>query len=325
MGIEESSIAELLTRDYGIRPIHIRLLGTFWNTTYKVDSDAGESFVLRIAAPPIKDPATIENEICWLNHVSANSNLLVPGTVSAVNGNWVTQLEIGDESRLCCLFRWIEGEHIGDRWPENALQQIGRVVGTLHELAEHFDPPASMSRPVGICHSDEAEVQRVGNLEWLDWLKANTAVSDDDIRVLSAATETVLSELKSPRMEDQDFGLCHGDLHRGNFIVTPDGIAVIDFDQLGWGFFGVELAWLVSTTVDLCPLPEHGKRKTCLAAYQTARRLPFSSEREFDVRVAFFHLLHFDWLHSLSDPKMRDEHSRTIRTRIDALRDFISK
>jgi len=325
MCIEESAIAELVTRDYGIRPIRIRLLGTFWNTTYKVDSDAGESFVLRIAAPPIKDPATIENEIYWLNHVSANSSLLVPHAVEKTDGRWVAELEVDNDNRLCCLFRWIEGESVSGRWPENSLQQIGRMVGTLHSLSQHFDPPPSMVRPAEIRHSDEAEMQRVRNPEWLDWLIANSDVSRRDLRTLSSATEIVSSELKAPRGDDREFGLCHGDLHRGNFIVTPHGIAVIDFDQLGWGFFVVELAWLVSTTVDLCPLPEHGKRETCLAAYKRIRGLPFTSEREFDVRVAFFHLLHFDWLHSLSDPKMRDEHSRTIRTRIDALRDFISK
>lgn len=325
MCIEESSIAELLTRDYGIRPRRVRLLGTFWNTTYRVDSDAGESFVLRIAAPSIKDPTSIESEICWLNYVTANSDLLVPGGVSAVNGNYVTRIEFDDESRLCCLFRWIEGESIGARWPENALQQVGRIVGTLHDLAEHFDPPPLMVRAPEIRHSDEAELRRVRNPEWMDWLKANSDAMPCDLRTLSSAIEIVSSELKAPRDEGWNSGLCHGDLHPGNFIVTQDGIAVIDFDQLVWGLFEIELSWLMSTTADLCPLPKHGKRDTCLAAYQTVKELPFSSEREFEVRVAFFQLLHFDWLHSLSDPKMRDEHSRTIRTRIDVLRDFVSR
>ena len=325
MCAKESSIAELVNRDYGIAPLRLRLLGSFWNTTYRVDSDAGELFVLRIAAPSIKDPTSIEREICWLNYVTANSDLLVPGAVSAINGNYVTQIGFGDESRLCCLFRWIEGESVGARWPENALQQIGHIVGTLHSLSQQFDPPAFMARPAEIRHSDEAEMQRVRNPEWLDWLKANSDVSRQDLRILSSAIEIVSSELKAPRDEGWNSGLCHGDLHPGNMIVTPEGMAVIDFDQLGWGLFDVELAWLLSTAADLCRLPELGKREACLAAYQRIRSLPFSSKREFAVRIAFFHLLHFDWLHSLSDPKMRDEHSRTIRTRIDVLRDFISE
>jgi Ser/Thr protein kinase RdoA (MazF antagonist) len=321
-------MAELLIGDYGIVPSRLQPLGSFWNTTYRIDSDAGESFVLRIATPSVKNPVSTENEIHWLNYVRTNSDLIVPEAIATLEGNWVTRLKVGNDDRICCLFSWIEGESARTLFYENTLQHIGRIVGTLHNLAQHFDPPASMNRPAEICHSDEAEIQRVRNPEWLDWLKTNPEISTRDIRILSSAIEIVLSELKTPKDGKAKSGLVHGDLHLGNFIVTSDHVAIIDFDQLGWGYFSVELAWLLSTTADILPLPESGRREACLTSYHRVNELPFSSEqelREFEVRIAFFHLLFFDWLHSLSDREVRSEHIKTIRARINVLSDFVSK
>ncbi|MFF2403444.1 phosphotransferase [Streptomyces goshikiensis] len=98
--------------------------------------------------------------------------------------------------------------------------------------------------------------------------------------VLRAVAERIHARGPIP---ERDRGLIHGDLHRENMLLTPNGsIAVIDFDDCGLGAYTLDIATVLSSIHRLCRNDSEAYADFAyrfLTAYEKIRPLPESMDR----------------------------------------------
>jgi Ser/Thr protein kinase RdoA (MazF antagonist) len=204
------------------------------NAVFQVRLAGGARAALRLHRPGYHTPEALESELVWMMDLRTQG-LSVPAPIPAAGGALVVQLA---EGRHVDLIRWVEGEPLGvtgvplDR-PEAELRSMFRALGDsmarMHEAADRFHPPAGFARPVW-----SAQGLLGDNPVWGRFW---------DCIDLDAAARGFLSDLREglDRHLDAiggslDQGLIHADLVRENVLVSPDGVAFIDFDDCGMGY-----------------------------------------------------------------------------------------
>ncbi len=122
-------------------------------------------------------------------------------------------------------------------------------------------------------------------------LQATVLTSDPDdglegvevIRAVGARIRRTLPPTGS------DWGLIHADLHRENLIVTNGGtIAVIDFDDCGYGYYMLDIATVLSSVYRQVvddPAAYRAFAGRYLDGYQQVRPLPQSFDRLDDFLI----------------------------------------
>lgn len=101
-----------------------------------------------------------------------------------------------------------------------------------------------------------------------------------------------------------NFAIIHADLHPGNFLVQDGEVSVIDFDQMGWGHYGFDLAVLMvelnHKSMGYAKLWQDFK-----AGYTQIAAWPFAAERKMNPFVLGVNLAFLDWVYNSSNPAVR--------------------
>src|SRR5689334_9955374 len=93
-------LAERALCDYGIEGARLTLLAHLENTTFRVDTDDGLAYVIRIHRPrggvghPARGEADVRSEMEWLAALRHDTQLAVPEPVRTRDGALLTVAEI---------------------------------------------------------------------------------------------------------------------------------------------------------------------------------------------------------------------------------------
>ncbi|WP_163567333.1 phosphotransferase enzyme family protein [Fodinicola feengrottensis] len=253
-------------------PDSVQLLQYEDNAVYLVVRN-GKSYVLRISVVDGRSPAAQASELEWLLSLAAEKTTVVPTPVATRSSELVvtSALNGSDEPVTSALFEWIPGaapRHFG---PELAAE-LGRVMARLHEHASGYRPSAPFERPAW-GHQEVFDLGATMTSE-LAWSRLTSA----DRSMLREVSKKVRDRM--PTVGD-DWALIHADLHRGNVVVMPTGeVAVIDFDDCGWGHYMLDIATMLSSILRTCldDRDEYARLAAeYLAGYREVRNLPASS------------------------------------------------
>jgi Ser/Thr protein kinase RdoA (MazF antagonist) len=224
-----------LTR-YPIRVRSCTLISHWENTTFRVTSTGGKTFLLRVHRHGYHTKHAILEELQWLEKLSAQGTVKVPAPVRSNDGHLVELIgsPLVTEDRHCCLFQWIDGRFINKSIGVPHLSQLGRVIGELQ----------ASTVEVSVVHRRYWDAEGlVGTHPKFGSIDALEGVSSKSQDIISRARELVLRQLRRfEKSFPEKQGLIHADLHFGNLLMTRDGIAVIDFDDCGFGFHVYDLA-----------------------------------------------------------------------------------
>ncbi len=106
--------------------------------------------------------------------------------------------------------------------------------------------------------------------------------------------------------DSRHYGLIHSDTHPGNMLITNGEIAIIDFNDCGWGHYmfdlGVMLHELLCQTQASMEL-----REAVLAGYEEVAPLPVTNEADLEAFVALRCLASLCWIARSRDPEKRRE------------------
>jgi len=228
------ALADEALKHYARRVDTCRFLGHGENATFQVTADGGRQFLLRIHRNDYHSRQGILEELGWLQELSDDSTLIVPRPIRSKRGQWVECVEtrLVGEARHCTVLEWIEGRFINKSLNPSHMKTLGQCIGRLHKIGLH-------------CRIVE---RRYWNAEGLVGPNA-TLGSLDDLKVSSSDQRTISESrrltFRALKRYESKFpykqGMIHADLHFGNLLLSQGRIAMIDFDDCGFGFHAYDL------------------------------------------------------------------------------------
>ena len=192
------------------------------NAVFEAELKSGARVALRLHRPGYQSRASIEAELVWVSDL-ARAGVPVAAPLPCVNGRMTVRMV----ERLVSAVAWVEGAPlVADRHARMA--EIGALARQLHSNADRLPAPA---RPAWDAEALLGAVPRWGKY----W--ENPALSAADQALILRARARAASVLSG-----YDFGPIHADLMGENILATPQGLALIDFDDSGSGYRFYDLA-----------------------------------------------------------------------------------
>lgn len=212
---------------FGVNPKELTFIGGFQNFIYSYTKGKSK-YILRFTPSTLRTYKRLAAEIEWIRYLSANG-LSVSEPVSSVASKDIERVHGNTMDFYVTSFRHAVGRKIG--YPEclgNAMlyEQCGRITGRLHELSKRYKP--TLKR-----HTWKSN-------EYL--LQARNVLPSEHQPVLLALDELKAQLAVLPVAEDH-FGLIHGDINVGNFMVDEAGeITLFDFDECQYSWYVEDIA-----------------------------------------------------------------------------------
>ena len=190
----------------------------------------------------------------------------MPAPVPTASGGWHGVAA----GRLATCVRWLDGAPVGEGGrplrgdPVALMAETGELLARLHAATDALALPRDLPRQ----RWDAAGLLGEAPLWGRFW---DTDATDAAGRALLArarrAAQTRLAALAAA-----DFGLIHADVLRENLLRRPRGLALIDFDDAGWGFRMYDLGTAMVQNLDE---PRTGDMAAALLqGYASLRPLP---------------------------------------------------
>jgi Ser/Thr protein kinase RdoA (MazF antagonist) len=235
-------VANRALEAYEIQPIAVFFLQHSENLTFRVRASQGD-FLLRVHSPVTRafgdygmDRAVVNSEMAWLAALN-EAGLSVPPPVQTHLGEFTTQVD----GLNVTLLKWLDGELLTrEMESDETAAQIGSLVGKLHKQSALWQLPDGFTRP----SRDAAYFENAVMSLW-------PAVEDGRIdawsyRTLQASIAWLTGEICRVNPTRQTYGLIHGDLHRGNFLIHNEQISLIDFSMSAFGYYAYDLGTCLS-------------------------------------------------------------------------------
>jgi Ser/Thr protein kinase RdoA (MazF antagonist) len=193
-----------------------------FNSTFKVTASSGERFALRINVNSKRTLPNLKAEIFWVEQLAVVEGLTVPAPVKNRAGEYISTARhpLLERDLYAVLFRWLEGEELGDEPTEEMMRAAGRAMARMHAAAKETKLPEGASLPV------------VDDVFWSygNSIEPSDQVSPQDKETIARAVdhiETITRDLfarNSPQ-------LIHADIHPWNVMWQSSDVAIFDFDD----------------------------------------------------------------------------------------------
>lgn len=242
--MRNEQLQEIL-KEYDIRQPEITFIRHNENRTYKVKSQDGSTYLLRIHQP-VKDGMAgqqhtyegLLGELLMLEHLSGQNHLLVQRPMRNREGELITIIEHEGKRWNSSVLTWLEGRDLqkDDVSDPELVEKLGARIAELHKFYSQYEQEGLGKRPSqGIAY----------NLYMIEVIQQGLAKGLFTSTDVSIIEETI--SLVNARLEDnrnvEAWGLIHGDLSLGNIIMTSDGeLCFIDFGFFGPGYDYTDVA-----------------------------------------------------------------------------------
>ncbi len=293
---------------YPMKVSKIKFINHGENTTFKITDHRRNNYLLRICRYEYHTTEALNEELQWLKKLSRQFQ--VPTPVASKKKKlltWTTTQSL-PEGRNTALFHWTDGVFLtAKKRSPNKIKthhrvSLGRLIGELH------NHESTRSKVVHRKYwTAEGLVGRQTKFGSIDHLTQATPAQQ---RLISKTRQSLwISMKKFEKKYPQKQGLIHADLHFGNFIFNKKNIALIDFDDSGFGFFAYDLAIPILSIMNSKILLKKEKklfREAILEGYQQVRPWTAIDEKFLDQCLLARKLLMLGWLNSRSDnPKLK--------------------
>ena len=236
-------------QDYGLGDAPCEFVLHSENVTFRVITPEGASRVLRVHAPVAPqyghhgaDLDMVRSEILWLEALHRKADVPAPIPVRNLDDQRVTTIEMGGTRYNCTMLEWLPGEIYDSEFEtEETVAQIGTIVGKLHFHASRWRRPQSFLRP----ERDVAHFRRT--LEILRPAVNDGRIAYMDFKRFGQVLDFLEELVQAQHNTRQNYGLLHGDLHRGNFLYHEGRISLIDFSMCAFGHFAYDLGVCISS------------------------------------------------------------------------------
>jgi Ser/Thr protein kinase RdoA (MazF antagonist) len=208
------------------------------NDTYKVETDRGDKYFLRVYRAGWRSRDEIEAELAILLHL-AQEGASVSTPIGRKDGQALTPLHCVEGTRWAALFTCELGNEVDVAgYYDDRAGLYGAAVATIHSSADSF-----AGRPVRPALDLAALIERP-----LQALASAIAHRPEDIAYVNGLGDRLRHRIE--RKADLEIGFCHGDFHGRNACERNGAFTFYDFDCCGWGYRAYDLAvfpWAFAT------------------------------------------------------------------------------
>lgn len=225
------------------------------NAVFAIDLPETGRAVLRLHRRGYQSEDAIRSELWWMEAL-ADQGLAVPRPLHTPDGALVVHLSDG---RIASMLGWVEGTPVGEAGVPlggGADEQmrlhasIGRIVAEVHVATDRLHLPPSFRRP----RWDVAGLLGAAPFWGRFWEHPEATAAE--ARLLAEARRVAELRLADYAAQGADQGLIHADVLRENVLRTDHRVALIDFDDSGFGFRLYDLGTALSQNLAEPHLPE---------------------------------------------------------------------
>ena len=226
----EEAIADLIACKYPLpRPDGCLFWRKGMADTYRVLS-GGRNYFFKVNRAKRRSLQDVQEEVRLLQHL-LRDEVGVCEPVPSVDGGCVLSIPAPEGERFAVLYRAAEGVEVATAVHRRAL---GTMVARMHQSADQLNPPYRRGF---------LELEHVldDNVEAIDGVMGRRR---DDFQLIARIASHARAVINSCLAQQApEHGVCHGDLHGGDVLLSPAGRPVIfDFESSGTGWRALDLA-----------------------------------------------------------------------------------
>ncbi len=271
----------------------VSLLSESENKVYLVDDPAlPVNYVVRVSSGRLAyhEADQVASEMRWLIYLHDNTEIVVPDVMAARDGELVHTLTADDldRPRQAVVYSFISGDEPSEDDLIPGFERLGEISAQMHRHAKTWQPPADFRRP-----SLTAEILLDDKLNWGAW-QDGIDVEGEALVLLSRLDRTLRERLGALSTDWGHFGLIHADLRLANLLVEGDRTAIIDFDDLGYGWFLYDLATALSFLEERPDVPD--LIASWLAGYQRGADMPADAQTSITTLIMLRRLQLLGWV-----------------------------
>jgi Ser/Thr protein kinase RdoA (MazF antagonist) len=233
--------------DLGLAGKKMTLLDGFESFVFALDDK-----IIRITHHSHRLPDQIAAELEFIRHLAdKGAAVCLPNTLP--NGELLSSVD----SFTACIFDRAKGSVLSrNDWTPSVIQEWGRCIGGFHQLSRSF-------RPVN------------KRIDWRQDENHNFAVRipASQTKIIEMASQ-LLTDLEALPVNDDIYGLIHGDAHAGNFFLDDGKLTFFDFDDAIYTWFAYDIATILFGAV----LGEHVEASRQAQEAEALRFLPLFLE-----------------------------------------------
>lgn len=284
------------------------------NAVFRVRLANGGQAALRLHRPGYHSQASLRSELLWMDDLRRRG-LRVPQPLPATDGSLLVAIE-GRQPQFADLIGWVAGRQIGETGKllehspgELAViyRALGEAMADVHSAADRWTKPADFHRAAWDAEGLLGDAPLWGRFWDCALMSENDRLFLGDLRLrLRKRLLAVAAGL--------DFGLIHADLVRENVLVDGDSVALIDFDDCGYGWRLFDIA----TTLLRNRQEEHYAliKSSLLEGYRSRRKLEAAALAHLPLFLLLRSLTYIGW--AGERPELPDAAARMARYVKDA-------
>jgi Ser/Thr protein kinase RdoA (MazF antagonist) len=241
------STGNMLTWPYldswDIVPVSVELASHHENLVFRVVTEGGDQYALRIHRPEYHTLAELQSEPLWTAALR-EFGVHVPRACQTRDGSYYVPARIKGVTRYASLVEWLEGDTLGhllkthpdEEFLARQMTQLGEIAAIMHNQASCWQVPSDFVR-----HNLDIN-GFFGDTPFWGRFWEVPALTSTQQQTLLNARERLGERLATLSQDSQNYGMIHADLHLGNLLVCGDGLSVIDFDDAGFGWYLYDIA-----------------------------------------------------------------------------------
>ena len=215
------------------------------NATFRVEHDGAAVAVLRVHRPGYQGADEIRSELAWIAALRAAGTVATAPPL-ALAGAAPACVEVAGARLHVSAFGFLPGVAPA---ADADFARLGEITARLHVQATAWRPPAWFRR-----RRWDWGATLGAHPVWGDW-QASADLDAAGRAEIARAAGRLATRLAEYGTGPGRFGLIHADLRLANLLAHGDTLAVIDFDDCGFGWFVYDFAASVSFIEDDPAMP----------------------------------------------------------------------
>ncbi len=209
----------------------VRLVANHLNGIFRVDTEDGEIYALRLSHPTWRTDDELQTELHWLQMLANDTTIGVPQLFANTQGNLITSVtcEGVPEPRRAVLMSWIHGRLLSEQLSPHNFTKFGVLAARLHEHGAKWRAPADLNIRVRNSLYVRGETDELCE-------RNREVFPEQSYAIFEQVREHVQQAYARLYRDGQGARIIHADLHQENVKVFRGALYPFDFEDSILGY-----------------------------------------------------------------------------------------